>query len=76
MVMTYGPANQIQSFRATGAQTESEPSAEERAKKPAISKTRSKDMSAEFDAKGQMKHMEQWGDFAYEDGDRQPKRQL
>jgi lipopolysaccharide export system protein LptA len=70
MVMTYGPANQIQSFRATGAQTESEPSAEERAKKPAISKTRSKEMSADFDAKGQMKHMEQWGDFAYEDGDR------
>jgi len=70
MVMTYGPANQIQSFRATGVQTESQPSAEERAKRPAISKTRSKEMSADFDTKGQMKHMEQWGDFAYEDGDR------
>lgn len=70
MVMIYGPRNQIQSFRATGAQTESQPSAEERAKKPAISKTRSKEMSADFDTKGQMKHMEQWGDFAYEDGDR------
>ncbi len=73
MVMTYGPANQIQSFRATGAQTESEPSAEERAKKATISKTLSKEMSADFDAKGQMKHMEQWGDFAYEDGDRKAK---
>ncbi len=73
MVMKYGPANQIQSFRATGVQTESEPSAEERAKKPAVSKTRSKEMSAEFDAKGQMKHMEQWGDFAYEDGDRKAR---
>jgi lipopolysaccharide export system protein LptA len=73
MVMTYGPSNQIQSFRATGAQTETEPSAEERAKKPAVSKTRSKEMSADFDAKGQMKHMEQWGDFAYEDGDRKAR---
>jgi lipopolysaccharide export system protein LptA len=73
MVMTYGPGNQIQSFRATGAKTETEPSAEERAKKPSVSKTRSKEMSAEFDAKGQMKHMEQWGDFAYEDGDRRAR---
>jgi lipopolysaccharide export system protein LptA len=73
MVMTYGPGNQIQTFRATGAQTETEPSAEERSKKPAVSKTRSKEMAAEFDAKGQMKHMEQWGDFAYEDGDRRAK---
>ena len=74
MVMTYGPANQIQSFRAMGVQTETEPSAEERAKKPATSKTRSKEMSAEFDAKtGQMKHMEQWDDFVYEDGDRKAR---
>jgi lipopolysaccharide export system protein LptA len=73
MIMTYGPSNQIQSFRAKGAQTETEPSAEERAKKPSVSKTRSNEMSADFDAKGQMKHMEQWGDFAYEDGDRRAK---
>jgi len=71
MLMTYGPANQIQSFRATSVETETEPSAEERAKKQAASKTRSKEMTAEFDAKGQMKHMEQWGDFAYQQGDRQ-----
>jgi lipopolysaccharide export system protein LptA len=70
MTMTYGPANQIQSFRATGVETETEPGAEERAKKQAVSKTRSKAMSAEFDAKGQMKHMEQWGDFTYQEGDR------
>ncbi|MBZ5593159.1 MAG: LPS export ABC transporter periplasmic protein LptC [Acidobacteriia bacterium] len=70
MIMTYGPANQIQSFRATGIQTETEPNAEERAKKQAVSKTRSKEMSAEFDAKGQMKHMEQQGDFSYQEGDR------
>jgi len=73
MLMTYGPANQIQAFHATGVQTESEPSAEERAKKSGISKTRSKEMSADFDAKGQMKHMEQSGDFAYEDGDRKAR---
>jgi lipopolysaccharide export system protein LptA len=71
MTMKYGPANQLQSFRAVDVQTETEPSAEERAKKPAVSKTRSKNMSAEFDPKtGQMKHMEQWDGFIYEEGDR------
>ena len=70
MIMTYGPANQLQSFYATDAETETEPSAEERPKKQSVSKTRSKEMSADFDAKGQMKHIEQKGDFAYQDGDR------
>jgi lipopolysaccharide export system protein LptA len=65
----------MQSFRAVDVRTETEPNAEERAQKQAVSKTRSKDMSADFDSKGEMKHMEQWGDFAYEAGDRKARAQ-
>jgi len=74
MAMTYGPNNQLQSFRAVNVQTETEPNAEERTRKQAVSKTRSKNLTAEFDPKtGQMKRMEQWDDFAYEDGDRRAR---
>lgn len=70
MVMTYGPGNTLQSFRAINVRTETEPNAAERARKQTVSKTHSRNMSAEFDSKGQMKHMEQWGDFGYEEADR------
>jgi len=71
MIMKYGPANQLESFRALNVQTETQPNKDEHAKKLGASKTHSKNMSAEFDPKtGQMQHMEQWDDFAYEQGDR------
>lgn len=72
MAMNYGPQNRIQSFRAVNAQTETEPTADERARKHTeISKTHSNGMTAEFDPKtGQMKRMEQWDNFGYEAGDR------
>jgi len=71
MTMVYGPSNQLESFRAVKARTETEPNAEERAKKRPGSKTRSENLSATFDPKtGQMKRMEQRDDFFYEDGDR------
>jgi lipopolysaccharide export system protein LptA len=74
MTMTYGPGNQLQSFRATGIQTETQPNAEEAKKKQAVSHTHSKNMSAQFDpATGQMKRMEQWDDFSYEAGDRRAR---
>jgi lipopolysaccharide export system protein LptA len=74
MTMTYGPNNQLQSFRAVNARTETEPNAEERTRKQAPSTTRSQNLAAEFDPKnGQMQHMEQWGDFAYEAGDRKAR---
>ncbi|PYT26626.1 MAG: LPS export ABC transporter periplasmic protein LptC [Acidobacteria bacterium] len=75
MGMTYGPANQIQSFRAITVQTETDPTAEEQAKKHAqVSKTRSQNLFAEFEPKtGQMKSLEQWDDFVYEAGDRRAK---
>lgn len=71
MTMIYGASNQLESFRATKVRTETEPNEQERAKKQPVSKTRSDNLSATFDPKtGQMKHMEQWGDFLYEAGDR------
>jgi lipopolysaccharide export system protein LptA len=74
MTMIYGPGNQLQSFRAIGVQTETQPNADEVKKKQAVSKTRSKNMSAAFDpATGQMKRMEQWNDFSYEAGDRRAR---
>ena len=74
MTMVYGPGNQLQSFRAVGVLTETQPNSEEAKKKQAVSKTRSKNMSAEFDpATGQMKRMEQWNDFSYEAGDRRAR---
>jgi lipopolysaccharide export system protein LptA len=74
MGMIYGPGNQLQSFRASNVGTETEPSAQERAKKRVASKTRSKGMTAEFDPKtGQMKRMEQWDGFLYEEGDRRAR---
>lgn len=71
MGMIYGPGNQLQSFRAANVETETAPSAQERGKKLAVSKTRSKNLAAEFDPKtSQMKRMEQWDGFLYEEGDR------
>jgi lipopolysaccharide export system protein LptA len=70
MLISYGPENQIQSFRGSNVETVTDPNDEERAKKRPVSKTRSKNMTAEFDGKGQVTRMEQWDDFAYEQGDR------
>jgi lipopolysaccharide export system protein LptA len=71
MTMTYGASNKLESFRATNVRTETEPNADERAKKQPAAKTRSENLSARFDPQsGQMKHMEQWGGFAYDAGDR------
>ena len=73
MLITYGPENQIQSFRASNVETVTDPTDEERAKKRPVSKTRSKNMTAEFDARGQVTRMEQWDDFNYEQGERRAR---
>jgi lipopolysaccharide export system protein LptA len=74
MIMKYGAANQLESFRALNVKTETQPTTDEHAKKQGVSTTHSKNMSAEFDPKtGQMQHMEQWDDFAYEQGERQAR---
>ncbi|MBI2680084.1 MAG: LPS export ABC transporter periplasmic protein LptC [Candidatus Solibacter usitatus] len=71
MDIVYGAQNQIQSFRCVNARTRTEPNDAEKARKRAVSTTRSKNLAAEFEPKtGQMKSMQQWGDFTYEEGDR------
>ncbi|HYA17076.1 MAG TPA: LPS export ABC transporter periplasmic protein LptC [Bryobacteraceae bacterium] len=74
--MIYGPKNEIQEFHANGtpavpASTETQPSAEERAKKnasPAVAYTTSRDIDATFDDKGELKRMAQRTGFRYTQG--------
>ena len=80
MTITYAPKNIIQSFVTNKATTETFPSAAELAKAvkdkkpvPAVSKTASVNMLADFDAKGQMKMVKQWDNFTYEEGDRRAR---
>ena len=78
MTITYAPKNIIQNFVTNNATTETFPTDAERAKaikdkKTAplpSSKTASVNMTADFDAKGQMKLLKQWENFTYEEGDR------
>lgn len=66
----YGPDNQIQSFRSVNVATRTEPPQGAKGRAPV--QTWSKDLLAEFDPRtGQMKRMEQWRDFRYQEGNRQ-----
>lgn len=72
--MTYGERNQLRTFRSVSVATRTEPAEEERKRRRAPALTRSKNLLAEFDPKtGQMSRMEQWDDFAYEEGDRRAR---
>jgi lipopolysaccharide export system protein LptA len=72
--ITYGSANQIQSFRAAeDVHTESQPSAVERKRNAPVTRTRSKNLTAEFNAAGEMTRMEQWDAFEYEEGARRAR---
>lgn len=70
--LKYGPENRMQSFTAVeNVTTESRPSELERKKNPAVTRTRSKSLTAAFDPEtGQMTRMEQLDDFHYEEGPR------
>ena len=83
MTIVYGKQNAIQSFSTSRVTTETYASQleRERAAKlakpgqpppppPAVSKTSSAFMTADFDDKSQMKHMKQWDNFVYEEGER------
>ena len=74
MWMTYGERNQLRTFRSVSVTTRTEPAEEERKRRPAPALTSSKNLLAEFDPKtGEMSRMEQWDDFAYEEGDRRAR---
>lgn len=74
MDVLYGDKNEIQSFHAVAASTETYPSEEERKRKnnPStdVAYTSSKVIDATFDEKGQIKTMKQTDDFHYVDGAR------
>lgn len=72
MIIDYGVKNEIQSFHATNASTETWPSLEEqrRKKASATSITSSRTIDATFDTKGQLTFMKQTDGFHYAEGDR------
>jgi lipopolysaccharide export system protein LptA len=79
MLINYGVKNEIQSFHATGASTETYPSEDERRKKKtdvANSYTSSKIIDATFDEKGQLKDMKQTDSFRYSEGERKAQADL
>jgi LPS export ABC transporter protein LptC len=73
MDINYGVKNEVQSFHATAASTETYPSEDDRRKKKgnlANSYTSSKIIDASFDEKGNLKDMKQTENFRYAEGDR------
>jgi lipopolysaccharide export system protein LptA len=73
MDIAYGAKNEIQSFHAVNAATETYPSEAERKQKKTslpVAYTSSKTIDAAFDEKGELKRMKQTDDFHYVDGPR------
>ena len=71
MWITYGADNRIESCRSVQVVTETEPSAEERARNRSVALTRSQNLTAAFDPRtGELARMEQWDNFIYKEGDR------
>jgi lipopolysaccharide export system protein LptA len=83
MNIVYGKQNAIQGFSTSKATTETYASQLERERTaksakpgqpppppPPVGKTSSVYMTADFDDKSQMKHMKQWENFLYEEGER------
>jgi lipopolysaccharide export system protein LptA len=76
MRISYGPQNRVESFQAGAAKTQTDPTAEERKRNRSTSITSSRALLAHFDPKtGRMANMEQTGDFAYQEGERQARAQ-
>ena len=73
--MTYGPKNTIQSFRSIAATTRTEkPKLKDAKEAPAPALTWSKNMIATFQPNSsQLDHLDQSGDFRYQEGDRHAK---
>jgi lipopolysaccharide export system protein LptA len=73
--MTYGPKNQIQTFRSVAATTRTEkPKLKDAKEPPAPALTWSKNLIATFvPNSSQLSTLDQSGDFRYKEGDRQAK---
>jgi len=77
MTVWYGAQNVVSRFHATKAVTRTEtparPAPGGKPAPPTISVTRSRELEAHFDTKGQLTTMDQTGDFTYEEGPRRAK---
>jgi lipopolysaccharide export system protein LptA len=73
--VTYGPKNQIQSFRSINVSTRTDkPKRPEAKTPPPPALTWSKDMTGTFQPNSsQLSKLEQWNDFRYEEGDRKAR---
>lgn len=72
LYITYGPGNQIKTFRSINVATRTEP--RPKVKGGLAVETWSKDLLADFDPKtGEMKRLEQWQDFRYQEGERRAR---
>jgi lipopolysaccharide export system protein LptA len=73
MVMHYAANNQLERYRAVQVETRTEP-AEGAPKGAAAMLTASRDLEAYFEPKtGELKRLEQWNDFRYQEGERQAR---
>ena len=73
-LIAYGHDNRIDTFHATDVRTTTEANADERKRQRAQSVTSSRELTATFDPKtSHLKTMEQSGNFAYTEGDRQAR---
>jgi lipopolysaccharide export system protein LptA len=73
-VISYGPENRLDNFRAANVKTYTDPTAEERKRNRPASTTTSRELEAHFDPKtSRLGSMRQSGDFAYQEGDRKAR---
>ena len=74
MVIAYGAQNRIESFRAKNVKTRTDPTEDERKRNRAPALTSSQEMLARFETgSSRLASMEQWGEFAYSEGDRRAR---
>lgn len=74
ILISYGPQNRLDLFRAVNVRTQTDPTPEEKKRNRLSSVTTSKTMEARFDPKtGKISTIEQTGDFTYDEGDRKAR---
>jgi lipopolysaccharide export system protein LptA len=74
MVIAYAAQNRVESFRASGVRTQTDPTADEKKRNRGVSYTASRQIEARFDPKtSKMSTMQQTGDFTYDEGDRKAR---
>jgi lipopolysaccharide export system protein LptA len=70
MLIHYADKNLVKDFQTTHSTTLTYPAASNKSKNAVPSKTASNNLTATFDAKGQLAFVKQWDHFTYEEGER------